>query len=70
MIQPKYNKQNNTTFLGFDSIEINLICIIMHSPRMIWIARYDGIVLQGKLCVRMLAIWVVGTEECSVLPKP
>ena len=24
MIQPKYNKQNNTIFLGFDSIEINL----------------------------------------------
>ena len=25
MIQPKYNKQNNTIFLGFDSIEINLV---------------------------------------------
>ena len=24
MIQPKYNKQNNAIFLGFDSIEINL----------------------------------------------
>ena len=26
MIQPKYNKQNNT-ILGFDSIEINLVLI-------------------------------------------
>ena len=25
MIQPKYNKQNNAIFLGFDSIEINLV---------------------------------------------
>ena len=25
MIQPKYNKQINTIFLGFDSIEINLV---------------------------------------------
>ena len=25
MIQPKYNKQNGTIFLGFDSIEINLV---------------------------------------------
>ena len=25
MIQPKYKKQNNTIFLGFDSIEINLV---------------------------------------------
>ena len=25
MIQPEYNKQNNTTFLGFDSIEIKLV---------------------------------------------
>ena len=25
MIQPKHNKQNNTIFLGFDSIEINLV---------------------------------------------
>ena len=24
MIEPKYNKQNITIFLGFDSIEINL----------------------------------------------
>ena len=26
MIQPKYNIQNHTIFLGFDSIEINLAC--------------------------------------------
>ena len=25
MIQPKYNKQNDNIFLGFDSIEINLV---------------------------------------------
>ena len=25
MIQPKYNRQNNTIFLGFDSIEINRV---------------------------------------------
>ena len=25
MIQHKYNKQNNTVFLGFDSIKINLV---------------------------------------------
>ena len=25
MIEPNYNKQNITIFLGFDSIEINLI---------------------------------------------
>ena len=25
MIQPKYNKQNNTIFLAFDSIEINQV---------------------------------------------
>ena len=28
MIQPKYNKQNNTIFLGFDSLEINLVSLI------------------------------------------
>ena len=25
MIQPDFNKQNNTIFLGFDLIEINLV---------------------------------------------
>ena len=28
MIQPKYNKQINTIFLDFDSIEINLVCLV------------------------------------------
>ena len=28
MIQPKHYKQNNTIFLGFDSIEINLVLIL------------------------------------------
>ena len=30
MIQPRYNKQNNTIVLGFDSIEINLVwCYVL-----------------------------------------
>ena len=29
MIQHKYNKQNNTFFLGFDSSEINLVFILL-----------------------------------------
>ena len=28
MIQPKYNRQNSTIFLGFDSIEINLVLFL------------------------------------------
>ena len=34
MIQPKYNKQNSTIFLGFDSIEINLVVKTPTQPQL------------------------------------
>ena len=29
MIQPKYTHKNNTIFMGFDSIEINLVDMLL-----------------------------------------
>ena len=42
MIRPKYNKQNNTIFMGFDSIEINLV-FYQSEPKAKFLFKYKGL---------------------------
>ena len=56
MIQPKYNKENNTIFLGFDSIEINL--------KYFMIVKYSIIVI---ICVTYLGLIIINGHNLSYL---
>ena len=43
MIQPKYNKQNNTILLSFDSIEINLVSLYFPSLLPLYLSFYSPV---------------------------